>query len=73
MIHTVFCTINRKTKLTAPVVLPRTNCPVEKKRHLRSIWMAPAKAQLVRGGGLRYHIIHYRIYNGACIEAPQTI
>jgi len=29
--------------------LPRTNCPVEKERHLRSMWMAPAKAQLVRG------------------------
>lgn len=30
-------------------LLPRTNCPVEKERHLRSIGMAPAKAQLVRG------------------------
>jgi hypothetical protein len=53
MIQTVFCAINRKTKLTASIVLPRTNCPVEKERHLHSIWMAPAKAQLVRGSGIR--------------------
>ncbi len=43
----------QKNKTNCPAVLPRTNCPMEKEHQLRSIWMAPAKTQLVRGCGLR--------------------